>query len=108
MNCNQCHAWSEVLQTRVPRRQRECANGHRFWTVEIHEEPMTTTHLTPNELAERWRVDRKTLANWRAKGRGPAYIKLGSAEYSKVLYPKEAVEAYEQAGVRLPAREAQA
>lgn len=105
MNCNQCGAWSLVLMTRAPRRRRECANGHRFWTRETYEDTVNTTHLTPTELAKRWRIDPKTLANWRAKGRGPAYVKLGQAAYAKVLYPVQAVEAYEQAGVRLPARE---
>lgn len=104
MNCPECQAWSEVLQTRAPRRRRECANGHRFSTVETYEEPVITTHLTPGELAQRWRMDVKTLSNWRNKGRGPAYVKLGGGRNTRVLYPVPAVEAYEQAGVRLPAQ----
>lgn len=104
MKCPKCSAWSEVLQTNMPRRKRECANGHRFWTRETYEDKVTITYLTSGELAQRWRIDPKTLANWRNKGRGPAYIKLGEGTQAKVLYPQEAVLAYEQAGVRLPAR----
>ncbi len=40
MKCPICGAWSEVLETRahadhVTRRQRECANKHRFVTMEV-------------------------------------------------------------------------
>lgn len=40
MKCPTCGTWSEVLETRahadhVTRRQRECANGHRFVTMEV-------------------------------------------------------------------------
>ena len=35
MNCTKCGAWTSVLQTRERGRQRECANGHRFWTKEF-------------------------------------------------------------------------
>lgn len=35
MNCPECGAWSVVLDTRGPRRRRECGNGHRFSTIEI-------------------------------------------------------------------------
>ncbi len=35
MKCPECGAWTEVKETRGPRRRRECANGHRFSTEEI-------------------------------------------------------------------------
>lgn len=36
MLCPVCNAWSEVKSTRdAVRRRRECANGHRFTTVEV-------------------------------------------------------------------------
>lgn len=35
MKCPQCGAWTDVLETRSPRRRRECANGHRFTTIEL-------------------------------------------------------------------------
>lgn len=35
MKCPHCGAWTNVLDTRATRRRRECANGHRFATVEV-------------------------------------------------------------------------
>jgi transcriptional regulator NrdR family protein len=35
MKCPECGAWTEVRETRGPRRRRECANGHRFSTEEV-------------------------------------------------------------------------
>ena len=35
MKCPWCNAWTFVLDTRHGKRRRECANGHRFRTVEI-------------------------------------------------------------------------
>jgi len=39
MNCPRCNAWADVLETRTredntKRRRYECANGHRFTTLE--------------------------------------------------------------------------
>lgn len=34
-------------------------------------------YLTPKEMAERMRVTTRTLANWRQRGRGPAYFTEG-------------------------------
>ena len=50
-------------------------------------------HLTPRELAERWKhtVSMATLANWRSAGQGPQYLKIGG----RVLYRRADVEAYE-------------
>lgn len=50
--------------------------------------------LTIDELVERWRglVKRQTLANWRSKGQGPSYRKIGG----RVLYPQPEVEKYER------------
>ena len=33
--------------------------------------------LTQEELAERWRKSPRTLANYRAQGKGPTYSKMG-------------------------------
>ena len=33
---------------------------------------------TPDEVAELLRVKKLTLANWRNKGKGPKYIKIGN------------------------------
>lgn len=35
MKCPTCGAWSSVLATREISRRRECANGHRFSSVEV-------------------------------------------------------------------------
>ena len=50
------------------------------------------TLLTSKELAKRWGINPGTLANWRVFGNGPRFIKLGWA----VVYPLDAVEAYEK------------
>ena len=44
--------------------------------------------LTQEELAERWRKSPRTLANYRAQGKGPAYSKMGG----KVLYDLQVIE----------------
>ncbi|MBS0412189.1 MAG: hypothetical protein JSR86_19870 [Proteobacteria bacterium] len=50
-------------------------------------------YLTADELVARWnnRVSAKTLANWRAAGEGPEFIRFGS----RIAYPVPKVEAYE-------------
>jgi hypothetical protein len=47
--------------------------------------------LTPKELATRWKITHRTLANWRALGKGPPYIMIST----KTLYPIEGIHAYE-------------
>jgi hypothetical protein len=59
-----------------------------------------TVLLTPEELAKRWRMDPKTLSNWRVKGRGPEYLKLGAGRNNKVLYPEDKVLAYERQHIK--------
>ncbi|MBR8000354.1 helix-turn-helix domain-containing protein [Burkholderia vietnamiensis] len=49
-------------------------------------------NLLPEEAAERLRVSKNTLSNWRVQGRGPKFIKLGR----KVLYPLPELEAFER------------
>lgn len=50
--------------------------------------------LTAQELVLRWNnaVTTGTLANWRAKGRGPSFQKFGS----RVRYKLESVVAWEE------------
>lgn len=52
--------------------------------------------LTPYQLHQRWgrAISPKTLANWRTRGQGPEWTKLGG----RVVYPLHLVVAYEQAG----------
>lgn len=49
--------------------------------------------LTPTQLVGRWggAVKLGTLANWRAQGKGPAFVKVGA----RVIYKVEAIEAWE-------------
>lgn len=54
-------------------------------------------NLTAKEAAERLRVNNGTLSNWRVRGDGPRYIKLGR----KVLYPLAEIEAFEQRQLRV-------
>lgn len=50
-------------------------------------------YLTPADLTKRWgdAVTTGTLANWRSKGKGPAFAKFGS----RVRYPLSAVVTWE-------------
>ncbi len=58
--------------------------------------------LSVDELVARWKgtIARSTLAGWRTRRRGPAFIKIGA----KVLYPVKAVEEFEAKHVRLPSK----
>ena len=47
--------------------------------------------LTETQLANRWGMSVKTLQDWRRKGTGVAWMKLGNA----VRYKIEAIEKYE-------------
>ena len=48
-------------------------------------------HLTPKDLSARWHIATRTLDNWRWRGEGPRYLKIGG----RVVYRIEDVEAYE-------------
>jgi hypothetical protein len=55
-------------------------------------------HFTPAELCQRWRneVSLKTLAQWRSRGFGPKFLKLGTS----VVYPAAEVIAWENARLK--------
>jgi len=53
------------------------------------------TLLTTTQLAERWQMDAKSVANLRTKGTGPKYIKLGSERTAPVRYRLEDIVDYE-------------
>jgi hypothetical protein len=53
-------------------------------------------YLTVPELASRLRMSPGTLANWRFKGEGPNFLKIGK----KILYPIAEVVAYEEQALR--------
>ena len=51
-----------------------------------------TDWMTPAELAARIHTSTGTLANWRAAGTGPGFLKLGS----RVFYPERELEKWLQ------------
>ena len=53
---------------------------------------MTKIYLTIHELAERWGISAKALAQWRWHGKGPQYHKLEG----HILYAIKDVEEFEQ------------
>jgi len=48
-------------------------------------------HLDQNDLAARWNLSPRTLEQWRWRGVGPRYLKLGG----RVIYRLSDVEAFE-------------
>lgn len=56
-------------------------------------------HRTTQQAADYLGCRPKTLENWRALGRGPAYLKLGS----RVLYPQQELDDYVSAHLCRPA-----
>ncbi len=53
-------------------------------------------YMTEADLSDRWRISKKTLANWRSAGLGPLHIKLNGA----VRYRLTDILAYEQSNTR--------
>lgn len=47
--------------------------------------------LTPEAVAARLHVVRRTLQRWRASGLGPAYVRLGPR---RIAYSRDALEAW--------------
>jgi predicted site-specific integrase-resolvase len=57
---------------------------------------VSTRHLNQVEVAKRWGFSPRTLENWRCRGEGPRFLKIGG----KVVYRLEDVEAFEQNQLR--------
>ena len=55
--------------------------------------------LSQDETAQLLRLSAKTLANWRARARGPRYVKMGGV----ILYRRADLDAYLEASVVEPA-----
>jgi excisionase family DNA binding protein len=49
-------------------------------------------YFTPDQVAERYQVSEATLKEWRYKGTGPEYVRLGR----HVRYPATALERWEK------------
>lgn len=52
--------------------------------------------FSEKELAERWKMTRRTLLSWRTKGIGPRFIRIGERS---IFYRAEDVKAYEAANL---------
>jgi hypothetical protein len=52
--------------------------------------------LTEKELGKRWKLDPKTLRNWRCQGRGPNYLKIAGAN---VRYALDEIVRHEQQSI---------
>tara|TARA_B100000212_G_C27325925_1_gene512373 strand:- start:264 stop:458 length:195 start_codon:yes stop_codon:yes gene_type:complete len=57
--------------------------------------------IDQGQLAERWKRSERTLENWRSRGKGIAYYKIGG----KVLYDFDEVIAYENEQLQQPINE---
>lgn len=53
---------------------------------------MSSSFLTPRELARRWSTTLNTLSQWRWYGRGPQFFKMGR----RVLYKIAEIERFEE------------
>ena len=62
-----------------------------FCTTKKGDSIMDPNLLEPTVIARRWGVTLHTLSQWRWKGGGPAFIKVGR----KVYYPKEDIIDFE-------------
>ena len=59
-------------------------------------ETLSDRLLDQTEVARRWGMSPRTLENWRWRGDGPPFLKVGH----KVLYRLEDIETYEKQSVR--------
>ena len=71
MRCTTCGAWSEVKETRkaavwMVSRTRECANGHRFKTFEVHA-ALISRKLITGTLSVYFGAVERRVALWNRK-----------------------------------------
>jgi predicted DNA-binding transcriptional regulator AlpA len=52
--------------------------------------------LTPQQLADRWKITRVWLYTLKSKGKVPRYRNLGSGEKARIEFPLSEVRAYEE------------
>jgi len=57
---------------------------------------MVKDSISPEELANRWKMTEETLGTWRWHGKGPNYIKIGRT----IFYPIKDVVAFEEKMIR--------
>ena len=56
----------------------------------MEDSPTMDKLWTPNKLAEYLELSEQTLANWRSRGRGPVWVKIGG----QVRYRDRDIEAF--------------
>lgn len=64
--------------------------------------------LLEAEAAEIMRSSPRTLQNWRARGEGPRFVKMGRGARSKVCYRRADIDAWIEAGLRASTAERRA
>lgn len=52
--------------------------------------------LKPEDLAGRYGLSTRTLANWRSRGEGPSFVKING----RVRYEQREIDAYEKNPVK--------
>jgi hypothetical protein len=60
-----------------------------------HTDPRQTL-ITAAQLALRWSLSVETLAQWRAAGSGPPWVRIGDGQRPRVRYRMSDVIAYER------------
>lgn len=63
MKCPLCGTWSAVIDSRIPMRRRECANGHRFTTEEILNDRTMRLNLRDEQILADERPQRLIAAD---------------------------------------------
>lgn len=72
------------------------AGWHLLAQAEGEKNFMKEIRLTPEDLAERWKVPTTTLSQWRWNGKGPQFIRLGK----HIVYRLQDVELFEEQKLR--------
>lgn len=62
--------------------------------------------LTPRQVQDRYGIAPQTLANYRWRGEGPAYIKTSPSRTGRVLYRPSAIEQWLSDRTIVPAAQA--
>lgn len=89
--------WLSSTNIHHQRRQRDDLAGKTTVTDSptMHTETTTAPLLTPSAAADLLGKTPNTLAEWRAKGTGPVYIRLGNHPRSAVRYTRDDIHAWQ-------------
>ena len=93
---------------RAPARREGSQAEHQSWVNEWKAHSCQGNQKEPTHRCSRrsnwltgFAVEEETLQDWRMKGEGPPYIKLGFAKNSPIRYPIADVEAWEASLLRI-------